>query len=208
MQPHEYAIIGRNRTHVGRYLSVVAAAIAAGAYLAAGAALKLAESHRLLDPIPDIIFWPISAGVVYLGVHAVFDKWLWKCRLARKIIDVPDIAGTWSCKGVTKDAEGNTTHEWTGTVSITQSWEKIVVRMKTSQSNSNSMVAALISEGLQGYRLIYRYTNEPKAGEPLNAHVGFCDLRFNRDLTEAEGDYFNKGRWTFGQMRLTKEGSV
>lgn len=125
--------------------------------------------------------------------------------MARKIIDVPDVAGIWHCEGKTKDADGNTVYEWQATVSIMQSWEKIAVRMKTEQSSSTSMVAALINEGSQGYRLIYRYTNEPKAGEPLNSHVGFCDLRFNRDLTEAEGDYFNKGRWTFGQMRLTKE---
>lgn len=205
MQAHEYAIIGHNRTHVGRYLAVIAASIASGAYLSAGAILKLMKSHQLLGPVPDIVFWPISAGVVYLVVHAIFDKWLWKCGLVRKIIDIPNIAGSWQCKGATKDAEGNTTYDWTAVVTITQSWEKITVCMKTEQSNSNSMVAALINEGLQGYRLIYRYANEPKAGEPLNAHAGFCDLRFNRELTEAEGDYFNKGRWTFGQMRLTKE---
>jgi hypothetical protein len=203
MQSHEYAIIGRNRTHVGRYLSVIAAAIAAAAYLAAGVVFKLAEANQL--PIPNIVFWPLSAGAVYMVVHALFDKWLWKCRMARKIIDVPDVAGIWHCEGKTKDADGNTVYEWQATVSIMQSWEKIAVRMKTEQSSSTSMVAALINEGSQGYRLIYRYTNEPKAGEPLNSHVGFCDLRFNRDLTEAEGDYFNKGRWTFGQMRLTKE---
>lgn len=205
MQNHEYAIIGHNRTHVGRYLAVIAASIASVAYLSAGAILKLVKSHQLFSPIPEIVFWPLSAGVVYLGVHALFNKWLWKCRLVRKLIDVPYIGGIWQCHGATKDKEGNTTYEWDAVVTITQSWEKITVCMKTSQSNSNSMVAALINEGLQGYRLIYRYTNEPKAGEPLNTHIGFCDLRFSRDLTEAEGDYFNKGRWTFGQMRLTKE---
>jgi hypothetical protein len=122
-----------------------------------------------------------------------------------KLSTFPTLLELGVVKEKTKDAEGNTVYDWQATVSIMQSWEKIAVRMKTEQSSSTSMVAALINEGSQGYRLIYRYTNEPKAGEPLNAHVGFCDLRFNRDLTEAEGDYFNKGRWTFGQMRLTKE---
>lgn len=205
MQPHEYTIIGHSRTHIGRYLGVIAGALASGTYLSAGATLKLLKANALTSGIPEIVFWPLSAGAVYILVHAVFDKWLWKCQLINKLLDIPNIQGTWTCKGQTKDKDGNTTYDWNAVVTITQSWEKITVRMKTSQSSSNSMVAALINEGNQGYRLIYRYANEPKAGEPLNSHVGFCDLRFNRELTSAEGDYFNKGRWTFGQMKLNKK---
>ena len=43
---------------------------------------------------------------------------------------------------------------------------------------------------------MYSYKNEPRAGEPeLNAHMGHCDMRFARGMTQAEGDYFNaRGR--------------
>jgi hypothetical protein len=204
MQAHEYTIIGKSRTNIGRYLGVIAGGLAAAMYLMAGAILTFLKTTPFTDWIPDIVFWPLSAGVIYIAVHFAFDKWAWKWPLVSKVLDIPNIQGLWDCKGETKDADGNTIYEWNGCVAIAQTWEKINVRLKTKQSASHSMVAALVNEGDQGYRLIYRYTNEPKAGEPLNHHIGFCDLRFNKSLTKAEGDYFNKGRWTFGQMTLTK----
>lgn len=204
MQAHEYTIIGKSRTNIGRYLGIIAGILAAVMYLAAGATLEFLQNTPLTEWIPDIVLWPVSAGLIYITVHFAFDKWVWKWPLVGKILDIPNIQGLWECAGETKDADGNTVYEWDGRVTITQTWEKITVRLKTRQSASHSMVAALVNEDDQGYRLIYRYTNEPKAGEPLNHHVGFCDLRFNKNLTKAEGDYFNKGRWTFGQMTLTK----
>lgn len=204
MQAHEYTIIGKSRTNIGRYLGVIAGGLAAAMYLMAGAILTFLKTTPFTDWIPDIVFWPLSAGVIYIAVHFAFDKWAWKWPLVSKVLDIPNIQGLWDCKGETRDADGNTIYEWNGCVAIAQTWEKINVRLKTKQSASHSMVAALVNEGDQGYRLIYRYTNEPKAGEPLNHHIGFCDLRFNKSLTKAEGDYFNKGRWTFGQMTLTK----
>lgn len=54
---------------------------------------------------------------------------------------------------------------------------------------------------------MYRYRNDPKINEAeLGAHVGFAELLFAKDLKSAEGDYFNnKGRYTFGTMRIRRE---
>jgi hypothetical protein len=54
--------------------------------------------------------------------------------------------------------------------------------------------------------LMYSYRNEPRVGESeINAHLGYCEMRFNRSLLDADGDYFNaRGRGTFGRMKLTR----
>jgi hypothetical protein len=95
----------------------------------------------------------------------------------------------------------------TGTVTISQSWEKIHVTLRTDRSASHSVSAALIPEADGSWMLMYSYRNEPRAGEPeLNAHLGYCEMRFSKSLRDAEGDYFNaRGRGTFGRMWLTKK---
>ena len=78
--------------------------------------------------------------------------------------------------------------------------------MKTSQSGSNSISAALVWDDIDGYVLLYHYQNDPKLGETeLRAHRGFAEITFHKDLRSGEGEYFNgHGRNTFGRMRLTK----
>lgn len=206
MLPHEYSILGHSRTTIGRWLGVIAGATASALYLLAGATLHFLEESTLTSWIPEIIFWPLSAGLIYAGIHFLFNSIIWKCEWSRKLLKIPDISGTWECEGKTMDQNGTITHVWKATITIIQTWEKIKVLSKSERGKSDSVIAALMNEGTKGCRLMYRYSYEANAGEPVNSHVGFCDLSFNEDLSEASGDYFNnKGRWTFGQMKLTRK---
>lgn len=92
-------------------------------------------------------------------------------------------------------------------MTITQLYEKIAIQLKTQQSSSRSISAALIPEAGAGFRLIYSYQNEPRVGETeLNRHIGHCELVFDPAIESADGDYFNSGgRTTFGQMELRKQ---
>lgn len=201
--PHEYTIIGHRRSTVGRYLALAATALAAAIYGLSKAAVTILKEHGYW--VSEVVLWPITAGVLYIILHFIFDTWGWKWPMAQKVLGVPDIGGTWDCQGTTLDKDGNVLYDWSAVVTIRQTWEKITVRLQTSQSSSRSMIAALVNEDDNGSRLIWRYANEPKAGETLQAHVGFADIRFNKEGTRGEGDYFNKGRWTFGQMILTRK---
>ena len=89
---------------------------------------------------------------------------------------------------------------------ITQSWDKIRVRLTTKQSGSGSIAASLSYDEITGYRLLYNYQNDPNIDEPeLAPHRGFADLTFSHDLKTAKGEYFNgHGRFTFGTMELTR----
>ena len=204
---HEYTVLGHNRVVIGRYLGMAAAAIASGAVVLLGIVMHLADKLGWQKYIPDIAAWPVSAATVFLIVHFCFNKLAWRWWPLGKFLRIPDLNGKWDCKGETLDAQGVVQNSWTAEVTITQTWEKIKIRLATAQSNSHSITAALVYEQAEGYRLMYNYRNEPKIGQPaLAAHVGFAELLFDEDVRNAEGDYFNnRGRVTFGKMSLSKK---
>ncbi len=58
-------------------------------------------------------------------------------------------------------------------MTIVQGRDKLRIRLKTGQSGSNSVAAALVYDHADGFRLLYNYKNEPQIGEhELNGHRG------------------------------------
>lgn len=209
MQPHEYAVIGLDRTAIGRYLGTAAGLIASTAAILATLGFDMATRLGFSEAGSSLVIFPLNATVFYFFGHLAFNKWIWRRKSVQAILGVPDLNGEWECHGLTKDNEGAVTYEWKATVTITQTWEKIRVYLSTGQSSSRSKSASLVKEPGRGYVLMYSYQNEPRIGEPeLLAHVGYCELQLSEDLTVAEGDYFNnKGRITFGRMKLVRKES-
>ena len=207
MTEHEYALIdGVNRAKVGRYIAALAGVIAA----------LLVSVFLLLVNLADFLGWNVNlpptilslavTGSIYLVLYGLFDRYAWRWKWVSKLIGVPDLSGDWSCRGQTLDSNGDVSNAWSATVVIVQTWDKVRVRLKTEQSGSNSINAALIHDSVDGYKLIYNYRNDPRPGQPaLRTHLGFAELTFNPDLRSAEGNYFNgHGRFTFGRMQLTR----
>lgn len=115
---------------------------------------------------------------LFAGLYFLFDKYLWKISWFRKVLLVPDLNGKWRCNGHTnlKNAE-QVDYDWNATVSITQSWSKILIHLNTSQSESKSISASIYHEAGVGYRLLYQYNNKPNANElDLNNHSGSAEL--------------------------------
>ena len=208
MQPHEYSVIGLDRTAIGRYLGTAAGLMASTTAVVATLVFDMATRLGFSNAIASLALFPVNAAAFYFLGHLAFNKWIWRRKAVQALLGVPDLNGEWACQGSTKDGEGNVTHEWTATVTITQTWEKLRVYLNTGQSSSRSKSAALVKEPGRGYVLMYSYQNEPRIGEPeLHAHVGYCELQVSEDLKAAEGDYFNnKGRITFGRMKLARKG--
>ena len=203
-QDHEYSVIGHSRAVVGRYLGTIAAAVASITVLLLGGVLGIADWLGI--ELPQVILWPLTAVAIFPFVHWIFNRFVWKWARVVSWLKIPDLNGEWNCQARTLNMDKAVLHEWSGTVTITQTWEKIWVNLRTPQSNSYSEAAALIREPDGCFRLMYRYKNEPKMGEPeLATHVGFAELRFAKGLKSAEGDYFNsKGRYTFGTINLRR----
>lgn len=128
--------------------------------------------------------------------------------MLRKFLLVPDLNGQWNCTGhtVLKNATQADIH-WEGTLSIIQSWSKIMIHLKTSQSESKSISASIFHEEGVGYRLLYQYNNRPNANElDLNNHSGTSELLFSEDTLLADGSYYtDRHRTTVGKMILRRE---
>jgi SMODS-associating 2TM, beta-strand rich effector domain len=207
MNEHEYALLGgTNRTKVGRYLSLLAASVSAGIVFILLSAVNIAHRWGLPVNLTPAVLSLVGAGAVFAALYWLFDRYAWRWPYLGKIIKVPNLAGDWNCVGQTINADGTPGYGWNATIKIFQSWDKIRVRLKTSQSGSNSISAALICDDADGYRLLYNYRNNPRIDEiELKSHLGFSELVFSKDLVSAEGEYFNgHGRYTFGTMHLTR----
>ena len=152
----------------------------------------------------------LSAVSIFGLLWFLFDRWLWKVRLIRNLLLVPDLNGSWRCVGKTvSKGDQKVEYDWEAQITICQSWSKILVRLETTQSSSKSIAASLYHEGDQRYRLIYHYANDPKPSEQeLRRHSGLTDLLFDATVETAAGRYFTDGdRLTVGEMQLAREGA-
>jgi hypothetical protein len=203
---HEYALLGGyNRSHVGRWLGAAAALISAAVVFLVLSAVDLAKAWGLNVNLPPTAMSLIGAGAVYAALYWLFDRFAWKVAPLGRFLKVPNLSGKWCCTGTPLEpANGD---QWTGTVTIVQSWDRLRIHIDTNHSTSDSLAAALQHDAAVGYRLMYHYRNQPKPGEgELAPHHGFAEMTFDTDETGATGDYFNgRGRNTFGMMTWKRE---
>ena len=211
-QNHEYALLGgMNRAKVGRYISIASATISAIIMFVVLALWDAAQALGLPSNVPPALLSLVGAGMIFAVLYWFFDNHAWRWAPIGGWLKAPDLSGEWSCKGISLNPDGSIQFDWTGEMTISQSWDKIRVRLKTPTSGSHSIAAALLCDATDGYRLLYHYRNDPKTGQAalqagLEPHRGFADLLFASNRLSAEGDYFNgAGRFTFGTMKLTKK---
>lgn len=206
MAGHEYSVVGHSRSKIGSYIAFLSGGVAGLATTVAGLAVAYFEAKGWFA-IPTLVVWPITGGAVFTILFILFDRFIWKWKRFTSFVGVPNISGSWKVEGLSYKEEDDLPRPWEGRITITQGYEKITVVLKTAQSGSSSVSAAIIHEGDTGYRLIYSYRNYPRPGEPeLQSHLGHCSILFAPDERTAEGDYFNGlGRSTYGRMSLTRE---
>lgn len=196
---HDYAIFGHDRANIGRWLGFAAIAIAGGL-------AQLFTSLSALTGWEAFSKATIATGAIYVVLHWVFNRWLWKLSL----LGIPDLNGVWSVKGRTIDESGNTKYDWLAELDIEQNWKQITVRTRTKSSQSDSYTATLSKRhgARGGWVLSYSYRNEPDLDQSheLNAHKGFCEIEIDKDIKLGKATYFNSnGRRTYGLMDLVKE---
>ncbi|WP_245515755.1 hypothetical protein [Oharaeibacter diazotrophicus] len=207
MLEHEYTVLGGlSRAKVGRYLSLISAAVSAAIILALLWGVDMAKRFGVVANLPPSVLSLVGAGAVFAVLYWLLDRYAWRWTVIGKLLKVPDLNGNWSCKGKTVKTDTNPGYEWDAYITIVQSWDKIRVRLKTAQSGSNSVSAALVCDEADGYRLFYSYKNDPHIGETeLRSHRGFAEIVFAKDLQTGDGEYFNGyGRYTFGTMKLQR----
>lgn len=198
---HTYATNSPVNRKLGAYLMIAATLMATGVSFAV---------HR----VNSTLGWTlggVSAMTLYGALYLLFDRCIWRWTWARSLLLVPNLNGTWTCEGkIVSKSGAPVDYPWNATVTIRQSWTKIVVTLTTGQSSSRSIAASLYDEPGSGYRLIYHYDNRPGVAErDLSRHTGLCSLLFDEHGNSAAGDYFSdKDRMTVGTMRMHKKGKT
>lgn len=169
--------------------------------------------NRGFSQIQDILgYWTlplasVSTFMVFGAVFWWFNQYLWKCKSVRKILLMPDLNGKWECTGTTLIKAGaETNYPWKAEINITQSWSKIIIRLKTKDSVSYSTSASITRLEGQGFKILYHYQNDPtRIEETLHKHDGATEIIFNQDCTEGTGHYFtDQHRSTVGSLTLRK----
>jgi len=196
---HDYAIFGHNRATIGRWLGIISIVLA-------GAASSLFAWLYEATSAETYVAAIVTPAIIYFILHCCFNKFAWKLLS----FSTPNVSGVWSVQGKTLNEDGSTKYDWKAEIDIEQTWEKICVTLRTSQSSSESYTATLAAKpGTKaGWVLHYGYSNTPDSNQyhELNSHKGYCELVFNKELSQGEASYFNSnGRRTFGQMTLRKE---
>lgn len=196
---HDYAIFGHSRTAIGRWLGV-------SSIILTGAISSFLIWLYEMTKIQALTAAVVTPALIYFVLHYLFNKFAWKIPL----FNIPNISGVWTVVGDTLNEDGTTKYKWNAEIDIEQTWEKICISLKTSQSSSESYTATLEKKPgtKSGWVLHYSFANNPNADQfhELNSHKGYCELIFNKELTEGHAAYFNSnGRRTFGKMHLRKE---
>ncbi len=170
-------------------------------------AVDLAKEFGLSTNLPPVILSLIGAGTVYAVLYLIFRRWIWRMPIVAGWLKVADLSGTWICEGHPFPRPDSLAVDWQGTMTITQDWDKVRIHLDAGLSKSNSDVAGLVSDAIEGFVLLYSYRNEPKPGQTeLSAHRGFAKLIFAKDLKTGTGDYFNgDGRHSSGTLTLRRQ---
>ena len=176
--------------------------------LAAASILMVWLIHVVLDVIDfDPQWWlsvPSFAGF-YSGLYWLFDRYVWKLGLLRKLnlIQLPDLNGEWGGEVKSSYSQSGSAHSVS--VVILQRWSKMVVRLESEYSRSRSITASLRTDDLPNPGLSYQYVNEPKSNAPgtMEMHRGTATLELTG--SSLEGDYYTgRGRGEVGTIKLSR----
>ena len=160
---HEYALIGGiNRAKIGRYLALVAATVSGWIVFLLLSVVNLAQRLGISANLPSSVLSLAGAGTIFGVLYWLFERYIWGWRPVGQLLKIPDLRGTWRCTGQSIEPDGSPGQHWKGIITVSQSWDKIRVRLKTARFGSNSISAALLHDNIDGYSLLYHYQNESR----------------------------------------------
>ena len=149
--------------------------------------------NLLIGEIPFIEFTVSITAIGIFGVlYSLFNKFIWKWRLLKKIgiVQIPDLNGKW--KGEFCSSYHNFEESFPVVLIIEQTWSKICIKGKFNHSKSSSNTASLKINDGGGIKLLYSYYNDkdPQYYKiSTSNHRGYTSLEINED--SMEGNYFN-----------------
>jgi len=208
---HSYSIDTDERSRVIAILAIISVGISS----VISPIFEKLESMSLFHifKILNIHLSTPSSMALFWVLYKIFDLYLWKVKIIRKIfkIETPILHGKWKGKYYSKRRCEKTnkliTKEGDVELHIIQTWTKIRITQESSTSYSYSEMAGITTNDRMGITLRYQYRNESKAigEETMHSHTGFNKLRYLPENKRLEGDYFtDKDRRTYGTLWYEK----
>ena len=161
------------------------------------------------DEVPmniKLLFGDLSKTVCGLTIiSSLFISFGWKWKIFKGwLVVIPNLSGKWT--GTMYSNYETPPLEIPTEVEIKQTFFHTIVKLKTGESKSNSLVASFDIDKDKGVaQLIYTYQNIPKATvqDRSEIHYGTTILDISEDETELNGFYWTN-RETKGDLKLTK----
>jgi len=136
-----------------------------------------------------------SAFAIFGVLFWLFDKFIWKFGITKKITGIPNFSGEW--EGILKSSFDKT-KDYQIKIVIKQSWSKILILCHFTQSDSWSETAHINPEHGKGPMLKFSYANRAQSVTwAIKEHRGDNELflgpydKANKRYTTLNGDYFN-----------------
>jgi len=194
---HPYATDSTERRNVIAVLVVISLVLAWSGH-AVWTALGLPLSWWMDTP---------SALALFGLFFKLFDRWVWRWRIWRKVrlLHCPDLSGHW--KGELRSSHDDFVATHDVIVNIAQNWTTISVTLGGHRSDSESLNASLYVGSPKGPTLTHTYRNTPKvdARDTMHSHLGTASLVLGVD-GRLEGEYYTgRDRCTQGTMALRRQ---
>lgn len=150
----------------------------------------------------------VSSWVIFLVLWFLFSKIIWKNKKLMKFLKIENLSGKWRCNGTGFHyGERDYKTMWNGVMTISQTYDEILIKLDTDSSASYSTQAQLEKIDENEYMLSYFYKNDPKASADIDMHkhYGSCRIFFDMKQKSAKADYFtDRDRGSYGSMLLMK----
>ena len=146
-----------------------------------------------------------SFGAFYFVFYWLFDRHVWRFAFLHRLglVKIPDLNGIWDGSAESSYGENGSIHPVS--ITITQSWSRIAIRLESDHSHSNSEVGAIRNLDLGTPELVYMYWSEPKSHsrESMEAHRGTAILELSGPVLS--GPYYTgRGRREIGTIKVTR----
>lgn len=136
----------------------------------------------------------VTVFLIFNFLTWVFSKYLWRMFFFPKLLDVPDLNGTWigGYESIREDDGQQIRTTGNMQLIITQTWDKMMCQSIFEKSESYSDIIYLDLDSSQGTMLKFTYTNKSYdtiCGLP--EFSGYNELRL-KDKNTLVGTYFTK----------------
>ncbi len=158
--------------------------------------------------VPWFVELPTFAGLTW-AIYYVAAHYAWRHKWFRALfrIRIPDLNGTWVGHLV---SSFDSSKQIKCTLKIEQTWDSIGLIFETEQSRSCNGITGVAVKSPGGTRLVYEYTNIPKAiaaTESMHLHEGtqWLTLSEDGDGVKLVGDYYTgRDRKTYGVVEMRR----